>query len=152
MAHIRAAEPHEFPAVLDLLLRNQLPTAGLAEHADTLLVAAERNKIVGSAGLEMYGDAALLRSVAVDQALRGHGVGLALTHAALDLARKRGARAVYLLTETAANFFGRLGFHPIPRAQAEPSVGRSIEFSGACPKSATCMVLALQGSPVDTPN
>ncbi len=129
-AQIRPAAAHELADVLDLLERSQLPTAGLAEHADNLLVAVDCEKIVGSAALETYGAAALLRSVAVDPALPGRGLGV---------------------TETAANFFNRLGFHPISRAEAEPAVGRSIEFTFASPQSATCMVLALQGPGAGAP-
>ena len=98
---------------------------------------------MGSAALEVYGGAALLRSVAVEPAHRGCGLGIALTRAALDLAREQGVREVYLLTETAADFFARLGFSRIPRAQAEPAVGRSLEFTTVCPASAVCMVLSL---------
>lgn len=141
---IRPAKPEEFASVLGLLKRNRLPDAGLAEHAANLLVAVEHGRIVGSAALELYGDAALLRSVAVDQALRGRGLALSLTRAALDRARANGVRDVYLLTETAADFFARLGFRRIPRADAEPAVGRSVEFTTACPASATCMVLSLE--------
>lgn len=143
---IRPATPGELAPVLDLLQRSKLPTAGLAEHRETLLVAVDGGRIVGSAALELYGEAVLLRSVAVDPAQRGRGLGLALTHAALDLATDQGAAAVYLLTETAGKFFDRLGFRPIPRAQAESAVGRSVEFTSTCPTSATCMVLALSRS------
>ena len=74
-------------------------------------------RVVGSAALEFYGKAALLRSVAVVAELRGAGLGHRLTGAALDLARQRGVTAVYLLTETAADFFPRFGFRPTQRAQ-----------------------------------
>ena len=141
---IRQARAGEFGAVLELLNESTLPEAGLAPHLANLLVAADGDRIVGSAALEIYADAALLRSVAVRQALRGRGLGVALTLAALDLARERGLRAVYLLTETAAEFFDRLGFRRIPRAEAEPAVGASVEFTTACPASATCMVLSLE--------
>ncbi len=76
---------------------------------------------------------------------------MALTRAALDLAREREVRAVYLLTETAAEFFGRLGFRRIPRGEAEPAVGASIEFTTACPASATCMVLSLEPAAATRP-
>jgi prepilin-type N-terminal cleavage/methylation domain-containing protein len=148
---IRIAGANEVGTVLDLLRRNRLPDAGLAEHAANLLVAVESGRLVGSAALEVYGDAALLRSVAVDQALRGRGLGVALTQAALDLARERGVRAVYLLTETAAEFFGRLGFRRMSRAGAEPAVGASVEFTTACPASATCMALSLEPAPAAKP-
>lgn len=127
---------------MDLLQRTHLPAAGLPEHATHLWVAVRADRIVGSAALEVYGDAALLRSVAVEQGLRGQGLGVALTQAALERSRERGVREVYLLTETAADFFARLGFRRIPRAQAEPAVGTSVEFTTVCPASATCMMLS----------
>ena len=55
-------------------------------------------------------------SVAVGAARRGQGLGQALATAALDLGRQRGVATVYLLTETAAGFFPKLGFRPITRA------------------------------------
>lgn len=113
-------------------------------------MAVEDDRVVGSAALELYGPAALLRSVAVEPELRGRGHGQALAHAALDLARARGVTQVYLLTDTAADFFGRLGFRRIPRTEAEPAVGASVEFISACPASATCMVLRLREAPLSS--
>lgn len=104
-------------------------------------MALDHDHVIGSAALEVYGAAALLRSVAVAQAHRGRGLGRRLIQAALELGDAHGVRTVYLLTESAADFFGRLGFRRIPRARAEPAVGASIEFQEACPASATCMVL-----------
>src|SRR2546429_1746560 len=74
---------------------------------------------------------------------RGQGLGAALTVAALDLARRRGVRTVYLLTETAGQFFPKFGFTAITRAQVEPAVLESPEFTTACPKSAIVMVKQL---------
>jgi amino-acid N-acetyltransferase len=107
-------------------------------------VALDGRRIIGSVALEVYGRAALLRSVAVDRQHRGRGVGQALTGAALEMGRARGVASVYLLTDTARGFFARLGFRDIPRPQAEPAVGASLEFTHACPASATCMVLDLE--------
>jgi amino-acid N-acetyltransferase len=109
-------------------------------------VALDHDQVIGSAALELYGPAALLRSVAVDREHRGQGLGQRLTRAALELGSARGVSNVYLLTETARGFFGRLGFQRIPREQAEPAVGESAEFKGACPATATCMALSLQGT------
>jgi prepilin-type N-terminal cleavage/methylation domain-containing protein len=143
LLQVRPARPRELAAVLDLLRGCHLPDAGLAEHAGTLLVAVEGPRVIGSAALELYGGAALLRSVAVDQGRRSEGLGRRLALAALDQARARGVGEVYLLTETAADFFERLGFHRISRDDAAPAVGASVEFRSACPASATCMVLTL---------
>lgn len=129
--------------MLALLARSDLPGDGLAEHAATLLVARDGDRVVGSAALELYGHAALLRSVAVDAERRGTGLGQRLTDAALDLARQRGVRAVYLLTETAAEFFPRFGFRTLARDAVDPAVRESVEFTTLCPASATAMVLDL---------
>ena len=98
---------------------------------------------VGCAAIELYGAAALLRSVAVDASRRGQGLGQRLTAATLELASQRGARTVYLLTESAQDFFPRFGFRPIPRSEVEPAVQRSVEFTSACPASAQAMVTTL---------
>jgi amino-acid N-acetyltransferase len=91
----------------------------------------------------MYDKAALLRSVAVDQARRGQGLGQQLTQAALSLAKQQGVTEVYLLTETAADFFPRFGFRPVSRAQVAPAVQGSVEFTTACPASALAMMASL---------
>ncbi|TLY54076.1 MAG: GNAT family N-acetyltransferase, partial [Gemmatimonadetes bacterium] len=82
---------------------------------------------------------ALLRSVAVAAAVRGQGLGQRLTTAALELASRHGVRTVYLLTETAGEFFPKLGFTMIERSAVDPAVQVSQEFTTACPASALVM-------------
>lgn len=137
------AMPADLPAVLELLAASNLPRDGLAEHFDAAVVARDGAAVVGSAALELYGEAALLRSVAVAEGLRGQGLGRELTTAALELARARGVRRVYLLTTTAETYFPAFGFAPIARAEVEPAVQASVEFAGACPASAAVMALTL---------
>lgn len=122
-----------------LLIDNDLPVDGLADHLGTTLVARENGLIVGSAALELYEHGALLRSVAVAKSHRGRDVGREVTLAALRLAEQIGSPAVYLLTETAERYFPRFGFERIARADVPASVQRSIEFTSACCASATVM-------------
>ena len=136
---IASAAGEDLPVVLDLLRRCNLPQAGLEQHLATTLVAREGVRIVGCAALELYGRAALLRSVAVEPSSRGLGLGAQLTHAALDLARAHAVQTVYLLTESAGEFFPRFGFRVIPRPEVDPAVQRSVEFTGACPESALAL-------------
>ena len=143
---VEAAQPEDLQAMLALVARNGLPQDGLRDHMRTALVAREGRSVVGSAALEVYGTAALLRSVAVDSSLRGNGVGQQLTRAALELARSQGITHVYLLTETAGDFFPRFGFRTIERSAVAPAVRRSLEFTCACPESAQAMVLSMQGA------
>ncbi len=115
MPTLEALDLARLPQVLDLLTRCGLPQDGLAAHVADALVAVQAGRVVGSAALEHYGDAALLRSVAVDPAWRGQGLGDRLVAAALAHARTRGVADVYLLTETAADYFARRGFAPVAR-------------------------------------
>jgi len=142
---IAPAAPGDLPAVLALLSADGLPHDGLAAHFGTALVARDGDTVVGSAALEWYGADVLLRSVAVAEGLRGQGVGRQLTGAALNRARAHGARRVYLLTTTAADYFPRFGFAPVARADVAPAVQASAEFTGACPDSAAVLALDLGG-------
>lgn len=136
---IEPATISDLPAIFALLDASELPQAGLPDHLATTIVARDLHEIVGCAALEVYDNAALLRSVAVAPAQRGTGLGQRLTRAALDLARGRGIDQVFLLTETAAEFFPRFGFQAIDRSAVPESVQQSIEFTSACPASALAM-------------
>jgi amino-acid N-acetyltransferase len=125
--------------VLALLERHGLPLDGAAGLEEALVVARRNGEIAGAAGLELYADGALLRSVVVDSSVQGQGLGRSLTEAALALARARGIPAVFLLTTTADGFFARLGFERVNRAEVPASVQQSVEFQSACPASAIVM-------------
>jgi amino-acid N-acetyltransferase len=136
---IEAATAQDADAVLALLRDNRLPTDGLADHWASTLVARMDETIVGSAALEIYHDGALLRSVAVAPVRHGLGLGHDLTAAALRMAGDLRLPAVYLLTTTAERFFPKFGFERIDRAAVPVSVRASVEFTSACPSSATVM-------------
>jgi amino-acid N-acetyltransferase len=142
-ATIRPATQADLPTILALLAESGLPADGLAEHLGTALVACRGSSVVGSAALELWGHSALLRSVAVQETWRGKGLGRQLAQAALDLARQQQVDRVYLLTETAEQYFRRFGFQQVERAHVDLAIQQSIEFTSACPVSAQVMVLAL---------
>jgi amino-acid N-acetyltransferase len=142
---VEPASPHDLAAMEALLTANQLPTAGLKDSLGTALVARVGSRTIGSVALEVYSSGVLLRSVAVDSAWRGRGIGHQLTSAGLDLARRLGAEAAYLLTTTAGDVFPRFGFAPIERAEVPDDVKESIEFKSACPSSALVMRAVLDG-------
>ena len=136
---IERATRSDLPDVLRLLARHQLPLADVDHHIDTMVVARNDGRVVGVAGLELYAEGALLRSVAVDPALQGRRVGHQLTEAALAMARDHGVENVFLLTTTAEGFFPKFGFAPIHRNDVPASVQSSVEFHSACPTSAVVM-------------
>jgi amino-acid N-acetyltransferase len=144
---IDAASPADLANYLELLARAGLPPEGLAECLPDALVARRDDLVEGAVALEIYGDQALLRSLVVDAAMRGAGLGGALVDAALGLARRRGAATVHLLTETAAPFFAHRGFKTIARDDVPTAVQASVQFRSVCPQSATAMTLALAPNP-----
>jgi amino-acid N-acetyltransferase len=62
-----------------------------------------------------------------------------LTDAAIRLAQDLQLPALYLLTTTAERYFPTFGFEPITRADVPATVQTSVEFTAACPSSATVM-------------
>jgi amino-acid N-acetyltransferase len=136
---IESATDQDLHEIRSLLQRLDLPLDGVDDHVKTMLVAREDGLVVGTAGLELYEDGALLRSVAVDPRRQGRRLGHDLTEAALHLAARHGVATVFLLTTAAERFFPRFGFEPIARGDVPQSVQASIEFRSACPASAIVM-------------
>lgn len=82
----------------------------LAELVATGFVAVCRGQIVGFAALEIYSEKfSELRSLAVDPAYQGQGIGRRLVQACLDLAKQRNVFEVMAITST-DEFFRRCGF------------------------------------------
>lgn len=127
-----------------------LHAAGLHPLDDTaqfgpqyIVAVLGENRIIGVAGMELHGDDCLLRSVAVDKEFRSLRLGATLAEDRLHWARDRGIRAVYLLTDTAANYWARFGFREIARQDAPEGIAASHEWAGGCPASSTAMRLVL---------
>lgn len=104
----------------------------------------EHGNLIGSGGLELYGQAALLRSVAVAETFRGHSIGKQIVDDMVAKARSLRMKSIYLLTETAQHFFLKKGFEDISRNEVPQPVRESTEFSHICPTSATCMIYKIQ--------
>lgn len=155
-ALIRAARCEDLSAIEALLASLNLTAAGAGAHLHQFLVAEDGGRVVGSAGLEIYGTCALLRSVAVAPSHRRRGLAKSLVTNLLDQAHRSDVRDVYLLTTTAEGYFGRLGFGTIPREAVDPAVQRSAEFGDRLCATASAMRLRLdddqirEGSPHDS--
>jgi SAM-dependent methyltransferase len=81
--------------------------------------------------------------VAVESGLRGKGIARALVSNRLAFAGGAGLREVYLLTMTAARYFERFGFREVNRADVPVEIAATVEFSQACPRTATVMKVAM---------
>jgi amino-acid N-acetyltransferase len=138
-AAVRYATDGDIAAIERLLRENGLPLDGVRDRLATTLVALDGEHLTGTAALEMFEDGALLRSVAVAAAARSAGTGARLVQWLLAAAAERRVPAVYLLTTTAESYFPRFGFERIERDRVPAGVRTSVEFTSACPASATVM-------------
>ena len=136
---MQEADARDMDEIRRLLERYCLPTADLNSSQPFFLVAREGRTLLGAAGLELYGTTGLLRSIVVADSRRGRGLGRELVDAIEQTARKRGLQELVLLTETARDFFAKLGYADIARDRAPPAVRESAEFQSLCPQSASCM-------------
>jgi len=147
---IRRATKDDLMAVEALLREQSLPTDGVAALFDVdaaqFVLALNGPEIIGVAGVEVCGAFGLLRSVAVRRDWQHHGVGRQLVAHVLTEGETRGVAALYLLTTTAEPYFLRFGFTRIDRSDVPDAVAGTVEFTSACPASATVMHRLLVGS------
>ncbi|MGV3658395.1 MAG: arsenic resistance N-acetyltransferase ArsN2 [Chitinophagaceae bacterium] len=130
--------PEQMPQAMSLLQKNNLPTEDLNEET-RLFGTYEDEELVGIAGVELYGEDALIRSVCVDEAYRSKGMAELLTEHIEQYAKRKGAGMLYLLTTTAENYFKRKGFVKVNRQDVPEAVQQSSEFSSVCPSTAAVL-------------
>lgn len=133
---LRKATPADLPAVRRLLSSAKLPLEGLDDHRERLWVWDQDGQVAGAIAYEAYGDAGLLRSLIVDPAQRGTGLGGALLHAGLGEMRRAGLRDAYGLTTTIPDWLARLGWTEVRKDTLPPQLHQSMELRGACPDTA----------------
>jgi amino-acid N-acetyltransferase len=126
-----------------LLKSSNLPANDLDYKKDLLVAYVEDGVMVGTGGLEIYGEYGLLRSLSVKLGTRGKALGTAITEYLVEQARSRKLKGIYLLTETAHGFFQRKGFHDITREEVPDPLKASSEFSYVCGPSAVAMHLPI---------
>jgi amino-acid N-acetyltransferase len=128
-----------------LLAAAGLPTADLeAEHFAHFIAAGPAHAPEALIGLQPYGEVALLRSLVVSPAARDMGNGRALVAKIEVYAQQLGVRELYLLTNTAADFFSRRGYSNLDRDCVPEAIRQTAEFSNLCPASAVCMHKCLE--------
>jgi amino-acid N-acetyltransferase len=126
-----AATEQERDVVVDLLKQHGLPTSDIND--DTLLyLLFDAGKPVGTAGLEIFEDCALLRSVSVVKNQQRKGYGKLLNQQIEQYARESGIECMYLLTTTAKDFFDRQGYCVIERSAAPVQLRHTPAFSSLC--------------------
>jgi N-acetylglutamate synthase-like GNAT family acetyltransferase len=135
--------PRDLPQLRALLRANHLPDDDCGEQLPIFRAIYAARELVAAGGLQAAGEYALLRSIVVRADYRGKGLARAIVDHLLREAEAEGRAAVYLLTESAAGYFTRLGFGAVPRAEVPLPITRTRQFSALCPDSASCLRLPL---------
>ena len=139
---IRAAQSNDLIVIKDLLVANGLPSSDVSAALLNDFWVAENaaGTLVGSIGLERYGQNALLRSLAVAPPARNAGIGAGLVAHAERVACANGITQLWLLTTTAAEFFQRKGYEMVDRSSTPLELQTTSQFAELCP--ATAVLLA----------
>lgn len=125
--------------IIALLSSEKLPTDDLPEILKNFSVMTENEELIGVVGLETYGNYGLLRSLVIRPDYRNQNIAGKLVKEVEKLAAAEGLKAVFLLTETAPDYFSSKGYYLIARSEIPAEVQRSSEFSHVCPQSAIAM-------------
>jgi amino-acid N-acetyltransferase len=125
--------------IITLLSSEKLPAGDLPATLENFLMAVQDDELIGVIGLEIYGNYGLLRSLAVKPAFRSQNIAGKLIVQIETLAASKGLKAIFLLTETATDYFARKGYEKITRNGVPEEVQQSSEFSHVCPQSAIAM-------------
>lgn len=142
---IEKAKNSDYSALVGLLKETNLPPDGIEPHLMNFLVIryseadVDSEYLIGSVGLEVYGKSALLRSLAVHPDFQGTGLGSRLVKQIIDVAKKKGITRLYLLTDTAEEYFKRKGFVYVTRDKIPSDMKQSVEFTTLCTSSPSMM-------------
>ena len=137
---IRSATRTDIATATRLLEAAGLPVDDIdRKKPGAFLAAAVGDTMVGFIGLEQFGSIGLLRSLIVEPAFRGSGLGRVLVAALESHACDRGVSELWLLTIDADQWFERLDYVARKRDDAPESIRDTEEFSGLCPDDAVLM-------------
>jgi UDP-N-acetylmuramate: L-alanyl-gamma-D-glutamyl-meso-diaminopimelate ligase len=127
---VRPAGLQDMPEIRALAKHVELPVDDLGDDSyRNFFVLHNESGFAGCVGLEVYGEDAILRSLAVHPDARGVGYGWLLADTAISQARYRGVRRLYLLTETASDFFAaKHGFRVVDRSTVSSAVAKTSTF------------------------
>ncbi len=116
------------------------PVSEIRHRAADFLVARLGTDVVGTVALRDYGAGLFeVRSLVVDEQVRGRGIGSALIERVVDLAARRQARLVFALTYH-PQLFGRLGFEVVAKERFPQKVWSDCRH---CSKREQCDEIAL---------
>jgi len=127
---MRPAQRSDITGIRALLTEAALAQPATDDRVSDFFTLRNENGLAGCVALEVHGDDAILHSLAVDKQYRGAGYGWMLADMAVSQARWRGVRRIYLLTESASDFFAaKFGFRVVDRSTLSKPVAASSTFA-----------------------
>lgn len=114
--------------------------ADIYENLQSFIIAELNGNVAGCCALQIiWSDLAEIKSLAVDEANSGRGVGKALVDAAIEQARQLGLPKVFALTLN-PDFFEKMGFKIIEKDALPMKVWSDC---ARCPKQQSCDEIAV---------
>src|ERR1044071_1924646 len=114
-------------AIIGLLQSEGLPVADLPTDLPDFFIATDNGLVIGAIGLEVYERDGLLRSLVVKKEYRSMNIAAGLVNELEKIAKSKGLKNIYLLTETAQGYFSKKGYETIKREDAPDSLKQSSE-------------------------
>lgn len=136
---IKESDNRHRQSIVALLQSEKLPIEDLPGDPDNFFIASDHDHVIGVAGLEKYNNYGLLRSLVVNKDYRNEKIASRLVRHLEKKAKGLGVDCIYLLTETAPDYFIKNGYEKIRREQVPADLMSSSEFSHVCPRSAIIM-------------
>ena len=143
MLEVNHIENHNRQALQVILKNESLCFNDINDEGVVLFEVKEKEIIIGYFGYELYGSYALFRSMVVVEGYRKMGYGALIWHEAKKKLRANQVAKVYLLTNTASEFFKGQGFNEIQRSSAPEEIASTTEFIEFCPSDSVCMMINL---------
>jgi len=143
MLEVNNLNEQEREDIKHLLSSNQLCFNDIGEQGVHLFGVNIKDEHIGFFGYELFDNLALFRSMVVVPEVRNKGYGGLIWQQAKLKLTAEGVKEVYLLTNTAAPFFSKLGFREIVRTTAPDAISATTEFKEFCPEDSICMKINL---------
>ena len=125
--------------VITLLEDNNLPSSDIKDlNFESFFGLYIDDTLEGIVGLEVYGELALLRSLAVNSK-KSSGIGSILLENIDSFSKSKNINTLYLLTTTADKYFLKKGYSIIDKKEAPQIIQNTKEFNSICPDSSIFM-------------
>ena len=136
----RLAKITDLSNVQELLQKENLPIERIEDQFTNFTLLFDQNSnLIGCAGLEIYNNYGLIRSVAIKSEFQNKKLGSYLIKEIEDFAKRKKLTNLYLLTETAEKFFSKHGYTIISRDTVPLEIQNSFEYTSSCKISALVM-------------